>query len=68
MKKIATATIATAGFATIAIAHQEIKLMLLSKITTVIIQMTQHHIAILTLLMHKVTTITHGKVTGIQVN
>ena len=60
MKKIATATIATAGFATIAIAS-EIKLMLLSKITTVIIQMIQHHIAILTLLMHKVTTITHGR-------
>lgn len=68
MKKIATATIATAGFATIAIASGNQAHALLSKITTVIIQTTQHHIAILTLLMHKVTTITHGKVTGIQVN
>ena len=64
MKKIATATIALQDSLQSQL-HQEIKLMLLSKITTVIIQMIQHHIAILTLLMH---TITHGKVTGIQVN
>lgn len=67
MKKIATATIATAGFATIAIASGN-QAHASEQITTVIIQTTQHHIAILTLLMHKVTTITHGKVTGIQVN
>ena len=66
MKKIATATIATAGFATIAIASGNQAHA--SEQDNYGYNPNQHHIAILTLLMHKVTTITHGKVTGIQVN
>ena len=60
MKKIATATIATAGFATIAIASGN-QAHASEQDNYGYNQMTQHHIAILTLLMHKVTTITHGR-------
>ena len=67
MKKIATATIATAGFATIAIASGN-QAHASEQDNYGYNPNDQHHIAILTLLMHKVTTITHGKVTGIQVN
>ncbi|SLC93738.1 Uncharacterised protein [Mycobacteroides abscessus subsp. massiliense] len=66
MKKIATATIATAGIATFAFAHhdahkQQNKIIMGTILTTLI------HIAILTQSMLKVTTTTLGKVTGVQI-
>lgn len=65
MKKIATATIATAGVATIAIAgHGHEQDMQQNKD---IIQMIQLHTATLTLSTNKVTIITLGKVTGAQI-
>ena len=64
MKKIATATIATAGIATFAFAHHDAQQ---NKIMMGTIQTTLIHIATLTQSMLKVTTTTLGKVTGVQI-
>lgn len=66
MKKIVTATIATAGLATIAFADMMHKPQ--NKITMDIILMTLNHTAIRIQLMHKVIIITLGQEIGIQVN
>lgn len=67
MKKIVTATIATAGLATIAFAGHEMHKPQ-NKITMDIILMTLNHTAIRIQLMHKVIIITLGQEIGIQVN
>lgn len=63
MKKIVTATIATAGLATMDMMHKP-----QNKITMDIILMTLNHTAIRIQLMHKVIIITLGQEIGIQVN
>lgn len=64
MKKIATATIATAGVATPLSLDMVMRHMQQNKD---IIQMIQLHTATLTLSTNKVTIITLGKVTGAQI-
>lgn len=66
MKKIVTATIATAGLATIAFAGHDAQAA--EQNNNDIILMTLNHTAIRIQLMHKVIIITLGQEIGIQVN
>ncbi|CAA3956032.1 secretory antigen [Staphylococcus aureus] len=66
MKKIVTATIATAGLATIAFAGHDAQAA--EQNNNGLILMTLNHTAIRIQLMHKVIIITLGQEIGIQVN